>query len=164
MAYIRCDCAAIDALTTAAAHQPRCPDMTAQPAASAAMKNIRPSQGFQHGTTVRAGIHHVTPSTTAPPASAANTPPTAHAASTVSEAATMHHNVAPQSTPCAASRCTGRVSSQYSSGPRSKTPDPRRVACPTSGPWLVSTSNDLSAITLLSEVATHPSASDFASP
>src|SRR5258706_330627 len=83
MAYIRCDCAAIDALTTAAAHQPRYPDMTAQPAASAAMKNIRPSQGFQHGTTVRAGIHHVTPSTTAPPASAANTPPTAHAGGAV---------------------------------------------------------------------------------
>ncbi len=101
---IRWDWAAIDAVTTSAGHQPRCPDMTAQAAANAAMKNIIPNQGFQLGVTARPGIHKVSPRMSPLAQSPPAAPSTDQAASTASEQATRQQMAAPQSTPCAVSR------------------------------------------------------------
>ena len=96
--------------------------MTAQAAASAAMKNSIPNHGFQLGVSAMSGIHTTRPMMSplahSPPAA----PSTDQAASTASEQATRQQMTAPHRTPCTVSRWTGMASSQYSSGPGSKTP------------------------------------------
>ena len=161
---IRWAWAAIDAVMTSAGHQPRCPDMTAQAAASAAMKNTIPNQGFQLGVTAMPGIHSVRPTMSplahSPPAA----PSTDQAASTASEQATRQKRAAPHSTPCAVSRWTGTASSQYWSGPGSNTPWASRVAWPTIGLCAVSEFHDRSAMAASSPTGRQPPAMRRAGP
>ena len=141
---------------TSTGHQLRCPDMTAQADASAAMKKAIPNQGFQLGVTEMSGIHTIRPTMSplvhSPPAG----PSTAQAASTASEQATRQQMIAPQSTPCTVSRWTGMASSQYCRGPGSKTPWASRVAWPTIGPCAVSSLHERSAMAASSPTGRQP--------
>ena len=161
---IRWAWAAIDAVMTSAGHQPRCPDRTAQAAASAAMKNTIPNQGFQLGVTAMPGIHSIRPTMSplahSPPAA----PSTDQAASTASEQATRQKRAAPHSTPCVVSRWTGTASSQYWSGPGSNTPWASRVAWPTIGLCAVSEFHDRSAMAASSPTGRQPPAMRRAGP
>src|SRR5215471_2932214 len=150
-AYMRCAWAATDPVIASTGHHCWHPDRTAQPAASAAMKNIVPNHGFQMGTMAIPGLQAMIPRIIPLASTAPSSPEAAHAASIASEAATMHHTAPPHSTPCAGCRWTGNVSSQNCSGPRSYTPCASRVASPTICPCALRTSHERSAMTALSE-------------
>ena len=163
-AYIRCAWLATDPVTTSTTHHRRRPDSTAQPAASAARKNIAPNHGFQNGCSAITGCHvripTMTPAATRPP----HQPAADHAASTASEHAIMQHRAAPHSTPYRGSRWTGTACSQYCRGPGSNAPSASRVACPTSGPCAVRTSHDRTAIAAPSPTGRQRSRTACATP
>ena len=156
-ANIRWAWLAMDAVTTRAGHQPRCPHSTAQAAASAARKKMAPNDGFQLGGTAMAGSQSTMPMVSALAARPASSPPAAQAASMATEQAAMQQMVAPHRIPCVGLMCTGMASSQYSSGPGSNTPWASRVAWPTSGPCAVSEFHERSAMAALSPSGNHPS-------
>src|SRR5713101_6785104 len=112
-ANIRCACAATDAGTTSPGNHQRRPDITAQPAASAARKNIAPNHGFQYGLTASPGPHAIMTRMALPAATPPVLPKTDQAASIASDAQAIHHTAAPHNTPRTGSTCTGTASSQY---------------------------------------------------
>jgi len=100
------------------------------------------------------GIHATHPSTTRLAANAPSRPNADLVASIVREAARMQHSAAPHNVPWDGSRWTGKVSSQYSSGPRSYVP---KDECePTSGVRLLRTSHDRTVTAAPSPIETQP--------